>query len=101
MKKPTDNKESNPQIISKFQLVIAAAKRSKQILQIAKKRGITPNQAALVESKSIKPTSLAIEEFRADQVHCIMNEKQEKLPSEEQLSQSERSAKSKDLKEAT
>lgn len=101
MKKSTDNKESEPQIIPKFQLVIAAAKRSKQIIQIAKKRGITPNQVALVESKSIKPTTLAVEEFRANQVHCVVDEKQEKLPSEEQPSQSESSAESEDLKEAT
>ena len=103
MKKSTDNKESKPQIISKFQLVIAAAKRSKQILQVAKKRGITPNQVALVESKSIKPTSLALEEFRADQVHCrSAEEKREKLPSNEQQNQpSENSAESEEVKEAT
>ena len=101
MKKSTDNKESEPQIISKFQLVIAAAKRSKQILQIAKKRGITPNQVALVESKSIKSTTLAVEEIRADQVHCVVDEKQENLPSEEQPSQSESSAESEDIKETT
>ncbi len=100
-KESTDNKESEPQIISKFQLVIAAAKRSKQIIQIAKKRGITPNQVALVESKSIKPTTLAVEEFRANQVHCVVDEKQENLPSEEQPIQSESSAESEDIKEAT
>lgn len=89
MKKSTDNKESKPQITSIFQLVIAAAKRSKQISQVAKKRGLTPNQVALVESKYIKPTSLAVEEFKADQVHYIRNEEQEKLPPEEQPPQSE------------
>lgn len=102
MKKSTDKKQSKPQIISKFQLVIAAAKRSKQLLHIAKKRGITPNQAALVESKSIKPTTLALEEIKADQVHCTsMEEKQEKLPSKEQQSQSESSTASEEVKEAT
>jgi len=89
MKKSTDNKESNPQIISKFKLVIGAAKRSKQILQIAKKKGLTPNQVALVESKCIKPTSLAVAEFRADKVHFISNEKEEKLSSEEKPPQAE------------
>ena len=89
MNESTANKASNHQITSKFQLVIAAAKRSKQIMQIAKKKGISPNQVALVESKSNKPTSLAVEEFKANQLHCIMNIKQEKVSSEEQPPQEE------------
>jgi DNA-directed RNA polymerase omega subunit len=53
---------------SKFQMVIAAAKRSKQIASEAKAKGLTPNQVARVKSKSVKPTTLALEELKAGKV---------------------------------
>ncbi|MEW6379390.1 MAG: DNA-directed RNA polymerase subunit omega [bacterium] len=59
---------SKTQLKSKFQLVIAAAKRSKQIAGEAKARGLSPNQVALVKSKSTKSTTLALEELKAGKV---------------------------------
>lgn len=53
---------------SKFQTVIAAAKRSKQIASEAKAKGLTPNQVAHVKSKSVKPTTLALEELKAGKI---------------------------------
>lgn len=63
--------ESNTQVKSKFQLVIAAAKRSKQIAGEAKARGLSPNQVALVKSKFTKPTALALEEIKAGKVRYV------------------------------
>lgn len=57
-----------PKIRSKFQIVIAAAKRSKQIASEAKAKGLSPNQVALVKSKYVKPTTLALEELKAGKI---------------------------------
>jgi len=56
-------------VSSKFQTVIAAAKRSKQIASEAKAKGLSPNQVAHVKSKSVKPTTLALEELKAGKIH--------------------------------
>jgi DNA-directed RNA polymerase omega subunit len=83
MKESQNNQTSKGQMIPKFQLVIAAAKRSKQIAREAKERGLRPNQVALVESKHIKPTTLAIDEFRAGKVHVVKSEAKTETPSEQ------------------
>jgi DNA-directed RNA polymerase omega subunit len=75
-----NNQTSKGQLIPKFQLVIAAAKRSKQIAREAKERGLRPNQVALVESKHIKPTTLAVEEFKAGKVHIAKSEAKTETP---------------------
>ena len=48
---------------SKFQLVLAAAKRSKQINYMAKERGLPPNQVAGIKTKYIKPPTIALMEI--------------------------------------
>lgn len=48
---------------SKFQLVLAAAKRSKQINYMAKERGLPPNQVASIKTKNIKPPTIALMEI--------------------------------------
>jgi len=55
-------------MISKFQTVIAVAKRSKQIASEAKAKGLSPNQVALVRSRFVKSTTLALEELKAGKV---------------------------------
>jgi|GEM_PF-3091920 len=64
---------SKSQMNSRFQLVIAAAKRSKQISAEAKTRGLSPNQVALVRSKFTKPVTLALEELKAGKVRYVWN----------------------------
>jgi len=48
---------------SKFQLVLAAAKRSKQINYMAKERGLPANQVASIKTKYIKPPTIALIEI--------------------------------------
>jgi DNA-directed RNA polymerase omega subunit len=84
-----NNQTSKGQLIPKFQLVIAAAKRSKQIAREAKERGLRPNQVAMVESKHIKPTTLAVEEFKAGKVHVTKIEEKTETPSEQPPPQTE------------
>ena len=48
---------------SKFQLVLAAAKRSKQINYMAKERGLPANQVASIKTKYIKPPTIALMEI--------------------------------------
>jgi DNA-directed RNA polymerase omega subunit len=48
---------------SKFQLVLAAAKRSKQINYMAKERGLPANQVASIKTKHIKPPTIALMEI--------------------------------------
>jgi DNA-directed RNA polymerase omega subunit len=84
-----NNQTSKGQIIPKFQLVIAAAKRSKQIAREAKERGLRPNQVALVESKHIKPTTLAAEEFKAGKIRVTKIEEKTEKPSEQPAPQAE------------
>ncbi len=75
----------------KFELVIAVAKRSKQIAREAKAKGLSPAEVALVNSsKHIKPTTLALEEFLQGKLHFREgdNQKEKELlqtesPSEE------------------
>ncbi|MEW5802608.1 MAG: DNA-directed RNA polymerase subunit omega [bacterium] len=64
---------SKIQMSSKFQLVIAVSKRSKQIASEAKTKGLSPNQVALVKSRSVKSTTLALEELKAGKVRFAMN----------------------------
>lgn len=61
------------QINSKFQTVIATAKRSKQIASEAKKRGLSPNEVALVRTNFGKPTTLALAELKAGKLHVAKN----------------------------
>ncbi|MGA1875768.1 MAG: DNA-directed RNA polymerase subunit omega [bacterium] len=84
-----NNQTSKGQLISKFQLVIAATKRSKQIAREAKERGLRPNQVTLVESKHIKPTTLAIEEFKAGKVRIEKPEEKTEAPSEQTAPQTQ------------
>jgi DNA-directed RNA polymerase omega subunit len=53
---------------SKFQLVLAAAKRSKQINYMAKERGLPPNQVASIKTKYIKPPTIALMEIMEGRV---------------------------------
>jgi DNA-directed RNA polymerase omega subunit len=53
---------------SKFQLVLAAAKRSKQINYMAKERGLPPNQVASIRTKYIKPPTIALLEIMEGRV---------------------------------
>jgi DNA-directed RNA polymerase omega subunit len=53
---------------SKFQLVLAAAKRSKQINFMAKERGLPPNQVASIKTKHIKPPTIALLEIMEGRV---------------------------------
>jgi DNA-directed RNA polymerase omega subunit len=59
------------QINSKFQTVIAAAKRSKQISSEAKKRGLSPNEVALVRTNFVKSTTLALAELKAGKLRVV------------------------------
>ena len=53
---------------SKFQLVLAAAKRSKQINYMAKERGLPPNQVSSIKTKYIKPPTIALMEIMEGKV---------------------------------
>ena len=55
-------------------MVIAAAKRSKQIANEARVKGLSPNQVAMVRSKSVKPITLALEELKAGKVRYIRHQ---------------------------
>jgi DNA-directed RNA polymerase omega subunit len=74
---------------SKFQLVLAAAKRSKQINRMAKERGLPPNQVASIKTKNIKPPTIALMEMKEGKVTTYLNNGKEKpqepdaIPSEE------------------
>ena len=48
--------------VSKFQLILAAAKRSKQINRMCKDRGLPPNQVATIKTDFIKPPTIAFKE---------------------------------------
>ena len=45
-----------------FQLVMAVAKRSKQLNRMSKERGLPPNQVAAIKTKHIKPPTIALDE---------------------------------------
>ena len=74
---------------SKFQLVLAAAKRSKQINRMAKERGLPPNQVVSIKTKNIKPPTIALMEMKEGKVVINLNNGKEKpqepdaIPSEE------------------
>jgi DNA-directed RNA polymerase omega subunit len=65
---------SKPKMNSKFMMVIAASKRSKQIASEAKAKGLSPNQVSLVRSRFVKPTTLALEELKAGKVRCVRHQ---------------------------
>lgn len=56
---------------SKFQLVLAAARRSKQINFMAKERGLPPNQVATLKTKHIKPPTIALAEIMEGRVVSV------------------------------
>lgn len=72
-----ENQEASQKRISKYLMVIGVAKRSKQLMREAKERGLRPNQVAVVRSKHIKPTTIALEEVRAGKVVFIRLEEKE------------------------
>lgn len=63
---------------SKFQLVLAAARRSKQINRMAKERGLPPNQVASIKTKNIKPPTIALLEMKEGKVVTYLNNGKEK-----------------------
>ncbi len=67
------NQGSKNEISSKFLLVIAAAKRSKQIASEAKAKGLSPNEVARVKTKFVKPPTLALEELKAGKIRYSRN----------------------------
>lgn len=70
----------------KFELVMAVAKRSKQIAREAKAKGLSCAEVSLVSSsKHIKPTTLALEEFLQGKLHFHEgdNQKEKELPQTE------------------
>ena len=75
---------------SKFQLVLAAAKRSKQINRMAKERGLPPNQVASIKTKNIKPPTIALLEMKEGKVVTYFNNGTEK-PQEPPIAPSEES----------
>ena len=80
---------------SKFQLVLAAAKRSKQINYMAKERGLPANQVASIKTRYIKPPTIALMEILVGKVvNFYKNNKEDSLasdaiPEEEGASQEE------------
>ena len=67
-----------PPEASKFRLVLAAAKRSKQINYMAKERGLPPNQVASIKTKLIKPPTIALMEILEGKVvNYYKNDKKE------------------------
>ena len=80
---------------SKFQLVLAAAKRSKQINYMAKERGLPANQVASIKTRYIKPPTIALMEILEGKVvNFYKNNKEDSLvsdaiPEEEGASQEE------------
>ncbi|MBN2373548.1 DNA-directed RNA polymerase subunit omega [bacterium] len=56
---PDDQKTTD----SVFQLVMAVAKRSKQLNRMSKERGLPPNQVASIKTRHIKPPTIALDEF--------------------------------------
>ncbi|MGA1840358.1 MAG: DNA-directed RNA polymerase subunit omega [bacterium] len=74
---------------SKFQLVLAAAKRSKQINFMAKERGLPPNQVATIKTKHIKPPTIALMEIVEGRVESFYKNGEDPLDSNEDTDNTE------------
>ena len=69
---------------SKFKLVLAAAKRSKQLNRMAKDRGLPANQVAFIKTALIKPPTIALMEIMGGKIEYSYKEKEAILEVKEQ-----------------